>query len=356
MADETKAPAAEEEVKSRVYGEHKAYPWLCDVCCCPVEAHAMHYCEAFHLFTAIMLERKKSASLRAALARAEAENARAAEEGFKIAARLTARVEEAEARAARAEGEVKRTKTHGPHSNPATCPSWNDWCNCGSDNLDAILAVVREEAARGAEARAARAEGERDLACKAFGMAREQRNEALDRIESLEAALAAATARGPTPDPHHGGASEWKFEGGAFWHRVGPSGRWVQVKRLSLTPARVVMLAGLVPREGESATHCENCQQPGATFDIAAEVDLCEPCRVALECEDRGEKIAALQAALAAATARAERYREALEAVAAHNDTDRCCDQKQAEATRCAICWPRYVAVRALASGAEGRE
>jgi hypothetical protein len=43
--------------------------------------------------------------LRAALARAEAENARAAEEGFKIAARLTARVEEADARAARAEGE-----------------------------------------------------------------------------------------------------------------------------------------------------------------------------------------------------------------------------------------------------------
>jgi hypothetical protein len=48
--------------------------------------------------------------LLAALARAEAENARAAEEGFKVAARLTARVEEAEARAARAEGEREEAR------------------------------------------------------------------------------------------------------------------------------------------------------------------------------------------------------------------------------------------------------
>jgi hypothetical protein len=47
---------------------------------------------------------------RAALARAEAENARAAEEGFKIAARLTARVEEADARAARAEAEREEAR------------------------------------------------------------------------------------------------------------------------------------------------------------------------------------------------------------------------------------------------------
>jgi multidrug efflux pump subunit AcrA (membrane-fusion protein) len=239
MTDKTKAPAGEGECEGHAGTLHG-----CLTGDCP-HNQSKDCLDALSQEIARLMQCHGNQS--AALARAEAENARAAEEGFKIAARLTARVEEAEARAARAEGEVKRTKTHGPHSNPATCPSWNDWCNCGSDNLDAILAVVREEAARGAEARAARAEGERDLACKAFGMAREQRNEALDRIESLEAALAAATAR-------------------------------------------------------------------------------------------------------------AERYREALEAVAAHNDTDRCCDQKQAEATRCAICWPRYVAVRALASGAEGRE
>lgn len=49
-------------------------------------------------------------------------------------------------------------------------------------------------------------------------------------------------------DPHHQPyASQWGWDGSDLYHRTEPyCGKWVKVKRISFTPARVKALADLV--------------------------------------------------------------------------------------------------------------
>lgn len=47
-------------------------------------------------------------------------------------------------------------------------------------------------------------------------------------------------------DPHHGGGSQWKLSGGRYYHRSSQVAKWVEVKRLHPTPARIEALAWLI--------------------------------------------------------------------------------------------------------------
>lgn len=53
---------------------------------------------------------------------------------------------------ARANEEREYSRKHGPHSDPADCPAWFDWCLCGTDNIAEIIARLRAEVAAAREA------------------------------------------------------------------------------------------------------------------------------------------------------------------------------------------------------------
>lgn len=43
-------------------------------------------------------------------------------------------------------------------------------------------------------------------------------------------------------DPHHDGDSTWAFYKNSFWHRGVGQTKWTRVKRISMTPKRLVAL------------------------------------------------------------------------------------------------------------------
>jgi len=47
-------------------------------------------------------------------------------------------------------------------------------------------------------------------------------------------------------DPHHNGYCQWCFDGQTLWHRASYAERWVRVRRISVTPHRVLTLARLI--------------------------------------------------------------------------------------------------------------
>lgn len=46
-------------------------------------------------------------------------------------------------------------------------------------------------------------------------------------------------------DPHHIDI-EWKFENGKFYHRQIPTNRWVEMKRIHITPKRIIALYEMI--------------------------------------------------------------------------------------------------------------
>ena len=47
-------------------------------------------------------------------------------------------------------------------------------------------------------------------------------------------------------DPHHGGLSEWCYHGNSFYIRTQSQTRWSRVRRIKLTPKRVIELHKLL--------------------------------------------------------------------------------------------------------------
>ena len=47
-------------------------------------------------------------------------------------------------------------------------------------------------------------------------------------------------------DPHHGSINEWGFHNNCFYHRHVHTKKWVEVKKISLTPARIIALNKLI--------------------------------------------------------------------------------------------------------------
>lgn len=56
-------------------------------------------------------------------------------------------------------------------------------------------------------------------------------------------------------DPHHGYSSDFGFHYGEFYHRHTGTKNWTRVKKISLTPQRVLLLAGLVEKARKEATN-----------------------------------------------------------------------------------------------------
>lgn len=47
-------------------------------------------------------------------------------------------------------------------------------------------------------------------------------------------------------DPHHEGACRWKWSGGKLYHNTHGAKRWVEVKKIHPTPARIKALASIL--------------------------------------------------------------------------------------------------------------
>jgi len=54
-------------------------------------------------------------------------------------------------------------------------------------------------------------------------------------------------------DPHHENACEWRWDGRKLWHRARGVSKWVEVKRVHPTPARISMLNALI--NGKDNSH-----------------------------------------------------------------------------------------------------
>ncbi len=49
-------------------------------------------------------------------------------------------------------------------------------------------------------------------------------------------------------DAHHDGFFEWAFDGSDLWHKATINSKWTKVKKISFTPARVLLIAELVEK------------------------------------------------------------------------------------------------------------
>lgn len=57
-------------------------------------------------------------------------------------------------------------------------------------------------------------------------------------------ALYTARRQPAVPDPHHGGSYEWRWMDGKLHHRLrGSSHKWVECRRVSVTPRRILAIA-----------------------------------------------------------------------------------------------------------------